>query len=372
MYLEERLNYSSAFLDQYFHYDPAVRTSVHGTGMDTVNLETCDGLVGIKNTQRTLRKIPVKLKNGELDWVVNNLGNLGINQEELLASITQHIGCSTNYFQKNSSLCKHAIEQAEQGTKCRLPKVDWNIFCEVNGEIAGGRYWADSRLIEVSYPKPETKDYLISLASCGRLPSGRVIFDHEVAHSIYRNNKDEKSVVPELDEVYAQRVGQNSINEWQKEDINLARFLFDSPLYPNFKDMTQLKSAVWFVDRFDSLGVGSLELMNLVRNPGRWLDNFGVWNEMTEVFGQIEKDMGMDPYDVEVALMQYKLQADIERIIAMHITQGILVEVGKPLISEYRRTTKNRNEYSDWISKWMKQGWTKSLLYLGNDWLVKK
>lgn len=211
-------------------------------------------------------------------------------------------------------------------------RVVWGNPIEVDGERIGGRYTHEKKLIEISNPYPNPAQRLLSLATSGRVTTADEMYVHEQTHAVQLNHAS-GGIVSELMEAHAYRTGQDTLAEFPHRDL-VDHVVLRKP-YKHL-DERKFRAAVWYIDRFNAVGLNQAEITRLVNEPGKWIEEDGVWRLLEWALGDEMHDKGLGSIELERSVMAGDLLKAIERHKARRIAQEVLYKRFKKEIEARR------------------------------------
>lgn len=211
-------------------------------------------------------------------------------------------------------------------------RIVWGHPIEVDGERIGGRYTHEKKLIEISNPYPTPAQRLLSLATRGRVTTADEMYVHEQTHAVQLNHAS-GGIVSELIEAQAYRTGQDTLAEFPHRDL-VDHVVLRKP-YKHL-DERKFRAAVWYIDRFNAVGLNQAEITRLVNEPGKWIEEDGVWRLLEWALGDEMHDKGLGSIELERSVMAGDLLKAIERHKARRIAQEVLYKRFKKEIEARR------------------------------------
>ncbi len=333
MTIEDRVQFSDAMRVRLHQYEPEHTFITYPTEEPPVIsfYEQFDELVGIKNVQSMIRATRMPLSGKDLELVFAAVGDCGLSAVELFQS-ERAIAENTGFFRKEFKMRDLMDQKVDGNSLSTLLTIRWGVPCVVNGHKAGGLYHSENRTIDLADSKPSPEEVLKALAKTGSLPSPLIMKGHEESHAVFHGD-GHRGDSSELNEALAYRFEHNAVNNESEAELVLG--LVTNPLYEHI-NKRKLLSAVWYIDRLEALGMEYDRLLEVVRLPGGWMASRGSWRYVEHVFQMKQEELGLTDEGVELALMRYRLEQDIEKNKVRHIVQNNLAANYSAVLTDFR------------------------------------
>lgn len=211
--------------------------------------------------------------------------------------------------------------------------VIWGFPIIESGEKIGGRYTHEKKLIEISNPYPTPAQRLLSLAVKGRITTADEMYVHEQTHAVQLHGASGR-ISPELMEAQAYRTGQDTLAEFPHSDL-VDHVVLRKP-YKHL-DGRRFRAAVWYIDRFNAVGLSQAEITGLVNKPGKWIEEDGAWRLLDWALEDEMYNKGLGSIELERSVMAGDLLKAIERHKARRIAQEVLYQRFKTEIEARRQ-----------------------------------
>ncbi|EKD86267.1 MAG: hypothetical protein ACD_37C00382G0003 [uncultured bacterium] len=268
------------------------------------------------------------LDTGEISLAVNLAEKNGI-ASELFGEIGLRIFEKTSFI-----LTGQQVSRTYDGLGLnKSVRVVWGSPLEIEGEKIDGRYTHGKKLIEITFPYPTPAQRILSLASLGRITTADETYVHEQTHAVQLHGASGR-ISYELMEAQAYRTGQDTLAEFPHCNL-VDHVIVKGKISYEHLDRRKFEAAVWFIDRFNALGLSQDDIAKLVLNPGAWIGSEGVWGLLEWELREEMLDKGLGNIELERAVMAGDLLKAIERHKARKIAQEVLYQRFKPEIEAW-------------------------------------
>lgn len=313
MTIEQRLQVAELYSSSRKHFRPGFSDVTDFPANQTES----DGLLKTLGARERSGRLRNTLSFGEIAAAVKNAEQNGT-VDDIFDEIGLRILQETSFLIAGQQV---SVTYSVLGLDTSV-RVIWGHTVIENGKEVGGRYIHEKKLIEIALPYPTSSERIQSLAGFGKVTASDEIFIHEQTHAIQFHGASGR-IHPELIEAQAYRTGQDTLAEFTHK--NLVKYVTFFEPYSHL-DERKFQSAVWFVDRFNALGISQDELADFVRNPGQWIESDGVWSDLEAVLRYEMHDKGVGNTELERAVLAGDLLKAIERQKVKKITQEVLYQ----------------------------------------------